>query len=411
MPRAANGILLLVLLATRPFGGALASTRLVPGEYLTIQAAIDACEPGDTVLVADGTYSGEGNRDIDFGGRDLVLRSVNGAAATSIDVQAVYPVRNRAVYFHSGESPATVVEGFTIRGGYHVGGGILCEGTASPTIRNCSFKENISWSDGFRSGAAIVCSGTASPLIEDCEFSANDGCDGEGGGIGCFEAVHPIVRRCLFDFNSCSAILGRGGARITIIDCEFSRNQGINGGAILWPNGGLLELSGCLIVGNTAQFTGGGISTGNAASASIVGCTIADNRADGCGGGVYGIDSTLDMIRSILWGNCAGDGNELCVDRTGAALHCCAVDPAGIVEGTGGAIDCTDGCVFEDPLFCEDGVCGGGWSGGDYTLMSSSSCLPGRSPCGEQIGARGQGCSDEVSVHPSSWGKIKQGFR
>jgi len=48
-----------------------AETRLVPGDYATIQQAIQDCNDGDVVVVEPGTYF----ELINFLGKDIVVRS------------------------------------------------------------------------------------------------------------------------------------------------------------------------------------------------------------------------------------------------------------------------------------------------------------------------------------------------
>jgi predicted outer membrane repeat protein len=111
-----------------------ANTILVPSQQPTIQAGIDAAVDGDTVLVADGTYTGDGNRDIDFFGKAIVVMSENGPSNCIIDCDGSEEDGHRGFYFH-GEDSNSVVQSFTITNGYiPYGGGIGCYSNTTATI-------------------------------------------------------------------------------------------------------------------------------------------------------------------------------------------------------------------------------------------------------------------------------------
>ena len=91
-----------------------------PGDYPTIQAAIDAASDGDTVAVADGIHRGEGNKALDFHGKAITVRSLLGEP-TSCIIDCEYD--SRGVLFQSGEGPDSAVIGIKIWQGY--AGGVL----------------------------------------------------------------------------------------------------------------------------------------------------------------------------------------------------------------------------------------------------------------------------------------------
>ncbi|MCP4710472.1 MAG: hypothetical protein GY869_17760, partial [Planctomycetes bacterium] len=139
-------------------GNSLVSDPLEDGSVVhpfdTIQEGIDAAADWDVVLVLDGTYRGEGNRDIDFRGKSITVMSANSPANCIIDSEGTKNDQHRGFLFHSGEGPDSVLEGFTITGGrqgyrydtngdliLEFGGGIAMTGS-SPTIKDCILHGN-----------------------------------------------------------------------------------------------------------------------------------------------------------------------------------------------------------------------------------------------------------------------------
>ncbi len=92
------------------------------GDYAKIQDAVDASSNGDVIVLADGVYTGDRNRDIDFGGRLITVESQSGNPATcTMDSQGSYPDYHRAFIFQTLEDSTAVVKDITITGGV-VGG-------------------------------------------------------------------------------------------------------------------------------------------------------------------------------------------------------------------------------------------------------------------------------------------------
>jgi hypothetical protein len=219
-----------------------------------IQAAVDVAADGETVWVAAGTYTGAGNRNVDFHGTNCALRSSGGPRVTIIDVQNAN--ESRGFYFHSGETPNAVVDGFTIRNGsiqYSGGGGsgVYCL-NSSPTIRHCVFATNRT----HRFGAGVLAENASSPFIENCIFTGNSSQWG-GAGLGTFGAgAKPTVRGCLFYDNkdNWGAIRFSAGATGAVSCCTVVRNSSSwkgSPGGISCDAGSVVRVQNTIVYGNT----------------------------------------------------------------------------------------------------------------------------------------------------------------
>jgi len=191
-----------------------------PADFHTIQAAIDDANDGDTILVAPGIYAGDGNRDIEFKGKGITLRSEQGPESCVIDCGGPYPAyvywpqpRNesgprgtdpephdyhRAFYFHSHQAANSLVQGFTVTGGVAMDtawnmedGGAFSKGAgiygrdSQMRIDNCVMTENTAYdysvSHGEGGGAWIY---GGEVCFSNCRITGNVA-RGGGGGVSC----------------------------------------------------------------------------------------------------------------------------------------------------------------------------------------------------------------------------------
>ncbi len=356
-----------------------ATTKLTPdlivavsgGDYTTIQDAINACSYGWIVEVTDGFWSGSGNRDLDFGGKRITVRSANGPENCTINCGGTSISPHRAFYFHSGEDANSIVEGFTIKDGYTkrngtipgmddaFGGAIFCienaeDKPSSPTIRNCIITDNKAVDDnGEAYGGAIFCQSSA-PTIVDCTISSNQA--NFGGGIGCAYPVEledppvPTIINCTISDNVavCDDPVsyptnGFGGgiycydSSIIINNCTIIGNSAFWGGGICceysvdpeiaYPQ---LVISRSTISGNSAAYanpdlydwgyaTGGAIAMSPLCGGNISRSMIIGNLAVHYGGGIDCWDtSSLEIVNCIISGNLADSGNPAIASAGGA---------------------------------------------------------------------------------------------
>lgn len=103
----------------------------VPTDVNTIQAAINAAKNFDYIRVMDGNYTGDGNRNINFNGKNIVLYSESGNPDNCI----INCNKMDGLKLITREDEA-VIDGFTISNAHY---GITCDVCSVPEIKNCRF--------------------------------------------------------------------------------------------------------------------------------------------------------------------------------------------------------------------------------------------------------------------------------
>jgi hypothetical protein len=195
----------------------------VPGTYRSIQEAIDAAEPFDTVLVASGTY----NESVvistpqsgivlhgEAGPRQTILAGVGGSRLVTFDET----------------DTLTEISGFTLQGG-----------------------------DPQFDGGALYAY-RSQVFISNCEFTGNN-TPGDGGAIALYESW-ALIRRSIISANVARQGGGvfAGNSTLTLAENTFSNNVARqDGGGMLLLNS-YPTLDSNMIVGNIARNNGGGVA-------------------------------------------------------------------------------------------------------------------------------------------------------
>ncbi len=278
----------------------------VPDDQPTLQDAVTAAAPGDTIRMAAGVYTLAAPVYIE---KDLALLG-DGVDATILESPGVNCLYARTA--PGGARPTVLVEQLTVRLSRN---GILAVDT-DLTIRNCR-----TTGCTYRGAYAVRCSVTASHLrsdsntymgvwldtcsatLSDCEFADNTG--GWNGGGVCSVNGNIAISNSTFTNNTC---VYRGGGVfasagiLSLNNCTFTGNSAAfdGGGACIWEGG--LIASGCTFSGNTTPGCGGGLQS-HYATTEASDCTFTGNQAVDAGGAVDQYDSDCSYVECRMTGN------------------------------------------------------------------------------------------------------------
>lgn len=352
-----GGLLLILAFSLSTSSPAGAAVLHVPSGYPLIQKAVDAASPGDTVLVAPGTYSDcvHVSQEADGAVSCVVMKSGitllgSGAEVTTIDAQLL------GMCIYCKNVTDALIEGFTLKnadeekGGWQWAPALFCR-LSSPTIRSCDIGPNF---DG-----GIICKQSADPVIADCTFTGNVA--KSGGGLHIAQSSNPTVQDC--DFHDNAAPIGGAlyveSSSPTIEDCDVTNNTASGTG----NGGGLLSVYGspivrhCLFADNDCGANGGGLCF-EQSGGQVIACTVRGNESLGDnrhGGGVCFLDhssTTMDsstVVLNTVWGYNSDGGGVYCDQESDVSITNCTVaqnslSPAAVkgLRSQGGGICCED---------------------------------------------------------------------
>jgi hypothetical protein len=339
-----------------------ALTIRVPSQAPTIQAGINIAGPGDSVVVAPGTYF-----------ENLTMRSnitLTGEStpdATIIDGRLLAPVVSCESVVGFTLSRLTIARGYNAA---YPGGAGIAMNFSNGTIVDCILRDSIVGRDG--GGISVV---DSQAHLERCEIRRNTALNGfDGGGVFTYRAS------------------------VTILDCTIAENQADEGAGIAVSNQSNAVIRNCLIRRNTSSnigLAGGALIIVNS-TGQVENNTMVENFTPPSSYSVAFFNSSPSFTRNIV---ALASGHGLSCG--GVSITCNDVWGSGGNNYTG----CTPhpSNFSSDPLFCNLALL-------DFTLDENSPCAPDHSPAGcGLIGAFDVACG-VTPVTAGTWGQVKTRF-
>jgi hypothetical protein len=242
--------------------------------FRTIAKGIAAAANGETVFVANGTYN---EHDLDFGAKNLTLRSESGNPADCIlDCQT----QGSGIKIAGGQTTATV-SGLTIRNGRtsNIDGAAINISNSSATIANCVVSACKAFLPATGDGVYVFRS--PGVTITGCTFSGNGG-----------------------EWVSFGAVSGSSNDRITISDCIFTGNPS---GAMHFQSSDAATITRCTFTNNSSRYWAGGISWQFYGVVSVDRCVFTGNQGNDAqgpqAGAIFFNEGDLTVTNSLFVGN------------------------------------------------------------------------------------------------------------
>jgi uncharacterized repeat protein (TIGR01451 family) len=337
------------------------------GAYTDLQNALTAAIAGDQIWAAAGSYR-PNMRYLDQYSPLAAFQLPDGVAVyggfsgaeTALDQrdwrQNVTLLSGGGVYHvvtTSSVGRATILDGFTITGGYaigsnpHGGGAGWYNDRGSPTIRNCTFDGNYAIGVGgglfndhgspllenvvFQNNTGEVIGGGmanygGTPILRDVVFRKNrvtNGSIGGGGGLSNTGGGSATLNGVSFEENTSPRYAGglyNDGSTATVTRASLSGNRGVYGGAITNIGNATLVISDAIFLTNSSQ-EGAGIANYNS-NLTLQYAAFRRNSASYAGGGIYVQYSTgtVALHTLVFTGNYANEGGGVAFNGSAGSL-------------------------------------------------------------------------------------------